>query len=118
MRTKRITAEDVLTAVSIVTAVDRKDIASKCRHPSVVAARTVYAALSRKHTVDSGPVRADVMGKRNHSTIFTAEKRFEERMANNTIAYRASNGRLVRYPEIARVVEELLGVRDPQAVCA
>lgn len=118
MRTKRITPDDVLSAVLTVTGTNYKDIADKGRHPSVVAARTVYCALSKKYTIASGPERAAAMGKPNHSTVFTAEKRFDRLVDEDADAYRATNGRVVKYKEIAQVAEELLGVRDPQAVPA
>ncbi len=46
------------------------------RHPKVVLARSVISYLSRKLTTLSFPEIARQMGRPNHSTVITAQKRF------------------------------------------
>ncbi len=54
------------------------------RHPKVVLARSVIAYLARKMTTLSFPEIARQMGRPNHSTVITAQKRLGALIETNT----------------------------------
>ena len=79
--------------------VDLGEMMGRGRHARVVLARSVVAYLSRRLTTLSFPEIARAMGRPNHSTVITAQKRLSEQLE------RESRGEVI--PEIAG---ELAGV--------
>lgn len=64
------------------------EVMGKSRHQRVVLARSMVAHLSRRLTTMSFPEIARAMGRPNHSTVITAQKRLELEMS------RTDGGRL------------------------
>lgn len=60
--------------------VDLGEFAGKGRHKRVVFARSVVAHLSRQMTTQSFPEIARAMGRTNHSTIITAQRRLQRQI--------------------------------------
>lgn len=61
--------------------VDLTDLFGRGRHPSTVLARELCGYLLRRHTDRSFPEIATLLGRPNHSTICTACRRVEARVA-------------------------------------
>lgn len=59
------------------------EVMGKSRHQRVVLARSMVAHLARRLTTMSFPEIARAMGRPNHSTIITAQKRLEREMARS-----------------------------------
>lgn len=79
-----VTAEAIVTEVCRELAVELPDFMGKGRHKRVVLARSLVASLSRKLTTMSFPEIARAMGRSNHSTIITAQRRIDRQLAEDT----------------------------------
>lgn len=64
--------------------VDVSEFLGRGRHKRVVLARSLVAHLSRRLTTQSYPEIARAMGRPNHSTVITAERRIVEQMKDAT----------------------------------
>ena len=73
--------EDILAAVIGVTGVAREAILGRGRQQQVVLARSLLIHIARKLTSLSYPELAAAMGKRNHSTVITADQRMHRQLA-------------------------------------
>lgn len=84
MRVRRpMNAEAIVAEVCRELAVDLNDFMGKGRHKRVVLARSLVASLSRRLTTMSFPEIARSMGRSNHSTIITAQKRIDRQIAED-----------------------------------
>jgi chromosomal replication initiator protein len=84
-RLKRpVGAETIVTEVCRELSVDLPDFMGKGRHKRVVLARSLVASLCRKLTTMSFPEIARAMGRSNHSTIITAQRRVDRQLAEDT----------------------------------
>lgn len=72
-----LTAEEIVAEVCRELSVDLADFMGKGRHKRVVLARSLVSSISRKLTTMSFPEIARSMGRSNHSTIITAQKRLD-----------------------------------------
>jgi chromosomal replication initiator protein len=72
-----LTPETIVAEVCRELSVDLGDFVGKGRHKRVVLARSLVSSLSRKLTTMSFPEIARAMGRSNHSTIITAQKRLD-----------------------------------------
>ncbi len=59
------------------------EVMGKSRHQRVVLARSMASHLARRLTTMSFPEIARAMGRPNHSTIITAQKRLEREMSRS-----------------------------------
>ncbi len=78
---KPISVELVISEVCRHLCVDLHAFMGKGRHKRVVLARSMVASLSRRLTTMSFPEIARIMGRTNHSTVITAQKRIDAQMA-------------------------------------
>lgn len=78
-----ITAEVIVGEVCRELSVDLNDFMGKGRHKRVVLARSLVSSLSRKLTTMSFPEIARAMGRSNHSTIITAQKRLDRQITDD-----------------------------------
>ncbi len=78
---KPISVELVISEVCRHLCVDLHAFMGKGRHKRVVLARSMVASLSRRLTTMSFPEIARIMGRTNHSTVITAQKRIDTQMA-------------------------------------
>ncbi len=69
--------QTIIEAVLMVCVVSREDLAGKGKHPREVAARMLCTRLLHEHTLYSYPEIARLIGRPNHSTVITADKRLE-----------------------------------------
>lgn len=76
-----ITVEHVVAEVCRSLCVDLADFMGKGRHKRVVLARSLVSTLSRRLTTMSFPEIARAMGRTNHSTVITAQKRIDKDIA-------------------------------------
>lgn len=76
-------AEMVVTEVCRELAVELPDFMGKGRHKRVVLARSLVASLCRRLTTMSFPEIARAMGRSNHSTIITAQRRIDRQLAED-----------------------------------
>lgn len=84
MRVRRpMSAESIVAEVCRELAVDLNDFMGKGRHKRVVLARSLVASLSRRLTTMSFPEIARSMGRSNHSTIITAQKRIDRQITDD-----------------------------------
>jgi chromosomal replication initiator protein len=84
MRVRRpMNAEAIVAEVCRELAVDLNDFMGKGRHKRVVLARSLVASLSRRLTTMSFPEIARSMGRSNHSTIITAQKRIDRQITDD-----------------------------------
>lgn len=79
-----LTAEAIVADICRELSVDLNDFMGKGRHKRVVLARSLVSSLSRKLTTMSFPEIARAMGRSNHSTIITAQKRLDRQVADDT----------------------------------
>jgi len=79
-----IGAEMIVTEVCRELAVELPDFMGKGRHKRVVLARSLVASICRKLTTMSFPEIARAMGRSNHSTIITAQRRIDRQLADDT----------------------------------
>jgi chromosomal replication initiator protein len=79
-----IAAETIVAEVCRELSVELTDFMGKGRHKRVVLARSLVASLSRKLTTMSFPEIARAMGRSNHSTIITAQRRIDRQLAEDT----------------------------------
>jgi chromosomal replication initiator protein len=77
---KPISVELVISEVCRHLCVDLHAFMGKGRHKRVVLARSMVASLSRRLTTMSFPEIARIMGRTNHSTVITAQKRIDAQM--------------------------------------
>jgi len=80
---KPITAEIIVGEICRELAVDIADFMGKGRHKRVVLARSLVSSISRRLTTMSFPEIARSMGRTNHSTIITAQKRLDRQVAED-----------------------------------
>ena len=73
--------EAIAECVADALGVTMPEMLGKSRHKRVVVARSIAAHLSRKLTSRSFPEIAQAMGRPNHSTVVTACKRVEQKIA-------------------------------------
>ncbi len=73
--------EAITECVAETLGVTMPEMLGKSRHKRVVVARSIAAHLSRKLTSRSFPEIAHAMGRPNHSTVVTACKRVEQKIA-------------------------------------
>ncbi|TVQ51756.1 MAG: AAA family ATPase [Phycisphaerales bacterium] len=71
---------EILDAVCETLNVCRADLFGNGRHPVVVLARSLAAYLGREMTTLSFPEIAAALGRRNHSTIHTADQRIRRQL--------------------------------------
>jgi chromosomal replication initiator protein len=81
---KPISVELVISEVCRHLCVDLHAFMGKGRHKRVVLARSMVASLSRRLTTMSFPEIARIMGRTNHSTVITAQKRIDTQMATES----------------------------------
>lgn len=79
-----VTADTVVTEICRELSVDMGDFMGKGRHKRVVLARSLVASLSRRLTTMSFPEIARAMGRSNHSTVITAQRRIDRQIADDT----------------------------------
>jgi chromosomal replication initiator protein len=79
-----VAAETVITEVCRELSVDLPDFMGKGRHKRVVLARSLVASMCRRLTTMSFPEIARSMGRSNHSTIITAQRRIDRQLAEDT----------------------------------
>lgn len=79
-----LSAETIVGDICRELSVDLNDFMGKGRHKRVVLARSLVSSLSRKLTTMSFPEIARAMGRSNHSTIITAQKRLDRQVAEDT----------------------------------
>jgi chromosomal replication initiator protein len=77
MPRRPIPVSHIVDHVCQALAVDAGEFAGKGRHKRVVFARSVAAVLARQLTTQSFPEIARAMGRGNHSTIITAQRRLQ-----------------------------------------
>jgi len=76
---KRVGSIDDVIEVSLsVCGVRRETLGGKCRHPDVVRCRMLITRAARTVTDLSYPEIARAIGRPNHSTVITANQRFDE----------------------------------------
>lgn len=73
--------EAIAECVAETLGVTMPEMLGKSRHKRVVVARSIAAHLARKLTSRSFPEIAQAMGRPNHSTVVTACKRVEQKIA-------------------------------------
>jgi chromosomal replication initiator protein len=78
-----VSAETVVAEVCRELTVDLSDFMGKGRHKRVVLARSLVASLSRRLTTMSFPEIARAMGRSNHSTVITAQRRIDRQLADD-----------------------------------
>lgn len=78
-----IAIESVIDEVCRALSVDLDRLMGKGRHKRVVLARSMIAFLARKLTTMSFPEIARAMGRPNHSTVITAQRRLEKDLNAN-----------------------------------
>lgn len=78
-----VSADAIVAEVCRELSVDMADFMGKGRHKRVVLARSLVASLSRKLTTMSFPEIARAMGRSNHSTIITAQRRIDRQLAED-----------------------------------
>lgn len=78
-----IAIESVIDEVCRALTVDLDRLMGKGRHKRVVLARSMIAFLARKLTTMSFPEIARAMGRPNHSTVITAQRRLEKELTGN-----------------------------------
>ncbi len=71
----------IMETICKMVGADVGEVMGKSRHQRVVLARSMTAHLARRLTTMSFPEIARAMGRPNHSTIITAQKRLEREMA-------------------------------------
>jgi chromosomal replication initiator protein len=76
-----IQVSEIMDAVCACVGAEAREVMGKGRHQRIVLARSLVAHLSRRLTTMSFPEIARAMGRPNHSTIITAQKRLEREMA-------------------------------------
>lgn len=77
-----IKVEAILECITTALGVSVPEMLGKSRHARVVTARSLTAYLSRRLTSRSFPEIAQAMGRPNHSTVVTACKRVEKKIAD------------------------------------
>ncbi len=77
-----VMVESVIAEVCRTLCVDLGEFMGKGRHKRVVLARSLVASLSRRLTTMSFPEIARAMGRGNHSTVITAQKRLDKEIAS------------------------------------
>ncbi len=80
MPRRPIPVSHIVDHVCQALAVDPTEFAGKGRHKRVVFARSVAAVLARQLTTQSFPEIARAMGRGNHSTIITAQRRLQREL--------------------------------------
>lgn len=80
MPRRPIPVSHIVEHVCQALAVDPTEFAGKGRHKRVVFARSVAAVLARQLTTQSFPEIARAMGRGNHSTIITAQRRLQREL--------------------------------------
>ena len=95
-RTRTVPRFDaILDAVIEVTGVTREAILGRGRQAQVVLARSLLIYITRALTAMSYPELAAAMGKRNHSTVITADQRMHRQLASqHTVTMPATDGPL------------------------
>ena len=83
MPRRPIPVSHIVDHVCQALAVDAAEFSGKGRHKRVVFARSVAAVLSRQLTTQSFPEIARAMGRGNHSTIITAQRRLQRDLDKN-----------------------------------
>ncbi|MDX2131931.1 MAG: DnaA/Hda family protein [Planctomycetota bacterium] len=78
-----VTAETIIGEICRELGVDLHDFMGKGRHKRVVLARSLVASISRRLTTMSFPEIARAMGRSNHSTVITAQKRLDKQVADD-----------------------------------
>jgi len=81
LRARRpIAIETVISEVCTALCVELSELMGRGRHKRVVLARSLVAYLGRKLTTLSFPELARSMGRPNHSTVITAQKRLQSHL--------------------------------------
>jgi chromosomal replication initiator protein len=83
MPRRPIPVSHIVDHVCQALAVDAAEFSGKGRHKRVVFARSVAAVLARQLTTQSFPEIARAMGRGNHSTIITAQRRLQRDLDKN-----------------------------------
>lgn len=78
-----VSAENIIGEICRELGVDLHDFMGKGRHKRVVLARSLVASISRRLTTMSFPEIARAMGRSNHSTVITAQKRLDRQVAED-----------------------------------
>lgn len=76
--------EQIISETCRVLAVELKDLMGRGRHKRVVLARSLIVYLARRLTTLSFPEIARALGRPNHSTVITAEKRLAKQFASES----------------------------------
>ena len=79
MHGSRVGIRQMRDACCRAMAVDLQEIAGTQRHPAIVAARGLFAWSAHRCCGASYPEIARAIGRRNHSTVHCAAKRFDRR---------------------------------------
>lgn len=76
-----ISLDDITRTICAELSVSLVDLRGKGRQKKVVLARELITHLARQLTSKSFPEIAHMLGRRNHSTVITAAKRFKDRLS-------------------------------------
>lgn len=79
-----VQAELIIGAICEELAIDRATFVGRSRHTRAVLARSLGSYLCRELTTMSYPEIARAMGRPNHSTVITADKRIRQQMDTST----------------------------------
>jgi chromosomal replication initiator protein len=79
-----IQAELIIAAICEELAIDRATFVGRSRHTRAVLARSLGSYLCRELTTMSYPEIARALGRPNHSTVITADKRVRQQMDTTT----------------------------------
>lgn len=80
-RVERVRTGDIDLVVEVglyLCGISRESLGGKCRHPDVVRCRMLITRAARMVTDCSFPEIARAIGRPNHSTVITANQRFDE----------------------------------------
>ena len=112
-----LTATEVVSVLCTAMAVPTSLLGQVSRHGRTVLCREMCAILLRKHTLESFPVIARAIGKKNHSTVITAHKRTMQAIAECAPIHKdaiiPAAKHVQTYPEAVAWCEAQLAKRFP-----
>jgi hypothetical protein len=74
---RKVPISVVIESVSCTLGVSHLEMSGRSKHREVVLARSIAVLLARRHTICSYPDIANALGRANHSTVVTADKRIK-----------------------------------------
>lgn len=111
IRYKAVQLEDILAACCLACGVSQSEFGGKCRTREAIAARELFAGISKKLTTRTWPDIAAACGK-SHPALHQAAIRYREGMAKRGVAYIDSiSGQAHKYEDLTEEVVDYLGTR-------